>query len=450
MASMAAVLERFKEDPLQAIQADLVEATCRQQGYQWRERKLSPAVTIGLFIQQILQANACCQTVRHLARQEFTGAAWCQARARLPLAVYQSLLAKVCPSRPSYRWRGHRTFYVDGTGFSLWDTPELRKLFGLPANVRAGCGFPVGHLLVLFEAGTGLLQQAIPAPAQRGDLADVPALLEHLGAGDVLIGDEAFGGYVVLALLRARGAHGLFPLPHNRIVDFTPHRPWSREGRADGPPGVPHSRWLQSLGWQDQRVEYYKPLHRPAWLPADLWEQLPASIPVRELRRTVPHPECGPRTLTMVTTLTEPKNYPARALTELRGTRWQVETDLADLKTTMKMDTLHCRTPAGVAKELCVFALVYNLVRQVMREAARRQQVPPRRISFADALHWLQFVRPGDPLPRLVINPVRPYRIEPRVKKRRDKEFPYMTRPRAVCRRRAIQRARARRSHSLT
>jgi hypothetical protein len=92
---------------------------------------------------------------------------------------------------------------------------------------------------------------------------------------------------------------------------------------------------------------------------------------------------------------------------------------------------LHCRTPDGVRKELCVFALVYNLVRAVMLEAARRQQVPVLRISFADALHWLQFVRRGEDLAVLLIIPQRPHRLEPRVQKRRDKEYPYMTKPRA-------------------
>ena len=89
------------------------------------------------------------------------------------------------------------------------------------------------------------------------------------------------------------------------------------------------------------------------------------------------------------------------------------------------------RTPEGVRKELCIFALVYNLVRAVMLEAARRQKVPVLRISFADALHWLQFVRRGEDLAVLLIIPHRPHRIEPRVQKRRDKEYPYMTKPRA-------------------
>jgi hypothetical protein len=43
-----------------------------------------------------------------------------------------------------------------------------------------------------------------------------------------------------------------------------------------------------------------------------------------------------------------------------------VETALAQLKTTMQMEVLHCKTVPGVLKELTVFTIVYNLVRLVM------------------------------------------------------------------------------------
>ncbi len=96
----------------------------------------------------------------------------------------------------------------------------------------------------------------------------------------------------------------------------------------------------------------------------------------------------------------------------------------------MKMDVLKCKTVEGVLRELQVFALIYNLVRQVMLEAACHQNVDVRRISFIDALRWLQTAKPDDPLPKLVVNPYRPHRIEPRVRKRRPKEYLLMNKPR--------------------
>jgi hypothetical protein len=100
----------------------------------------------------------------------------------------------------------------------------------------------------------------------------------------------------------------------------------------------------------------------------------------------------------------------------------------------MKMEVLHCHSVDGVLKELAMFALVYNLVRIVMLEAARRQKAPVQRISFVDALRWLRTAQPGTPLPKLVINPHRPNRLEPRVVKRRPKSYPLMTKPRAKLR----------------
>jgi hypothetical protein len=96
----------------------------------------------------------------------------------------------------------------------------------------------------------------------------------------------------------------------------------------------------------------------------------------------------------------------------------------------MKMDVLKCKTVDGVLRELHVFALIYNLIRQVMVEAAVRQKVPVNRISFIDALRWLKSAEPGDELGLLVVLPDRPLRYEPRVRKRRPKNYKLMTKPR--------------------
>jgi hypothetical protein len=191
---------------------------------------------------------------------------------------------------------------------------------------------------------------------------------------------------------------------------------------------------VRRLGRRDQWAEYFKPRERPAWLTAEQYAALPESLVVRELRYEVRQPGYRTRRVTLVTTLLDPAAYPAAELARLYGLRWGAETDLRHLKQTMKMDILHCKTVAGVQKELAVFALVYNLVRRVMEEAGRRQGVAADRVSFVDALRWLQQARPGDELPRLVVNPNRPGRVQPRVRKRRPKEYPLMKRPRAELR----------------
>jgi len=440
MASIASALRHIKDNPLGVIDRQTVERVCREHGHEWRDRELDPATTVALFVQQVIHGNCPCAEVRHLARgHSFTAQAYCEARQRLPLAVYQDLLTVVCDAvmpqtrRAEHLWHGHRTFHVDGSGFSMPDTPQLQNAFGMPSGQKEGCGFPVAHLLVLFSASTGLLANAWASPLRTGDLAQTPEAHLHLEEGDVLIGDDSFGTYAHLAMLKEQGLHGLFPVHHLRIVDFKKGRPHCPEGKA-AVAGMPRSRWVKSLGKEDQLVEYFKPKAKPLWMGEQEYDQLPDSILVRELRRTVRRPGLGSVTLTLVTTLTDPRKYPAAELLELRLRRWDVETCIGYVKTTMGLDVLHCKSEEGVRKELAVFCLVYNLVRAVMLEASRRQEVPAGRISFADVLHWMRHARPGEGLPTFVVNPHRPDRIEPRCKKRRPKEYDLMSKPREVLR----------------
>ena len=439
MASIAHALERIKTNPLEILDRRMIERVCRECGHQWRERDLDPATTVALFCQQVTRGNLSCREVLRATATAVTEQAYCAARGRLPLDVVQGLLGEVFEAalpqagRAEHLWIGHRTFHIDGSSFSMPDTEDLRKAFGTPSGQAQGCSFPTAHLLVLFSAATGMLVDGFASELNTSDLAHAAEAHIHLGEGDILIGDEYFGGYPHLALLKKQGLHGLFPAHHLRIVDFTKGRPHCGEGSPVA--GMPRSRWVKSLGKEDQLVEYFKPKGKPPeWMSKAEYDALPDSILVREIRRTVVRPGLGKVTLTLVTTLLDPIKYPAGQLLELRLRRWDVETNLGSIKTTMGLDVLRCKTEEGVRKELAVFCLIYNLVRCVMLEAARRQDVPVSRISFADALYWMRYARPGDRLPALKVNPLRPNRVEPRSKKRRAKQYDLMNKPRSELR----------------
>jgi hypothetical protein len=98
------------------------------------------------------------------------------------------------------------------------------------------------------------------------------------------------------------------------------------------------------------------------------------------------------------------------------------------------MDVLKCETVDGVLKELAVFAPVYNLVRSVARESAQVQGVAPDRVSVMDTVRWLVGAEGDQDLSVILINPSRKGRVEPRVRKRRPKQYPLMKEPRAVLR----------------
>jgi hypothetical protein len=442
MLSIPQALDRIKGRLTDSVPAPLIERLCRDLAYRWRDRDLGPVVTTHLFLRQVLHGNAAVAHLRRLSGLDFTDSAYCQARARLPLELLQRLQRAVTDDlradgddRPESRWLGHRVFLLDGSGFSMPDTDALRRHFGQPGGQAPGCGFPVAHLMTLFDARRGYLLRAGARPLETHDMSQAAALHTELKGGDVLVGDRAFASFAHLALCLRQGIHGLFRAHQRQIIDFRPRRPHlPPRTSAKGQAGKPRSRWLKRLGPCDQWVEYYKPKERPEWMTVEDYASLPESIVVRELRYEVRRPGYRTRTVTLVTTLLDPQAYPAAELARLYGLRWGVETDLRHLKQTMKMDILRCETVAGIEKELAVFVLVYNLVRRVMEEAGRRQGVAAERISFVDAWRWLQEARPGDELPPLVVNPDRPGRVQPRVRKRRPKEYPLMKRPRAELR----------------
>ena len=110
----------------------------------------------------------------------------------------------------------------------------------------------------------------------------------------------------------------------------------------------------------------------------------------------------------------------------------------AQLKTAMQMDVLLGTTVPGVLKESTVWALVYNLVHMATRPSATLQRTAVERISFLDPLRWLSAPHTGMPIVALIMNPARPPRVEPRVKKRRPKSFPSMIKPRQALRQQLV------------
>jgi len=407
--TVEAALARVKGELAELVPESLVRRLAAELPGERRERTLTPVVTAYLALRQALHATAA-SGLRHLAGAEFTDSAYCQARGRLPVGFFARLAAAATgrlraagAELPGDRWCGRRTWLIDGSSFSMPDTPDLQAAFGQPAGQAAGCGFPVAHLLALFEAGTGYLARAVAAPLYTHDLAHAALTHAALRPADVLVGDRAFGSYAHLALLRGRGLDGVFRLHQRR-----------KPGRR-----------------RDRTVTYPKPRACPPWMAPGDYAALPPRLRVREVRARVAVPGRRVRELTLVTTLLDRGRFPAAELARLYAGRWQAETDLRHLKETLGLGVLRSRTEAGVRKEMLAFVAAYNLVRRVMREAAARQGVPAARVSFVDALRWLRRAGPGAPVPRLVVNPARPGRFEPRVRKRRPKPYTKMKRPRA-------------------
>lgn len=404
-----------------------IERICQKQGHHFRDSTLSPGPTVQCFAWQIAMGNVTCDAVRHHQDGAFSASAYCQARQRLSLAVLEELSRQIADQAlalahadKEHCWHGHRVFRIDGSSSQLFDSPQLRKHFGCSGKQKPGCGYPTAHLLMLVGPG-GVGIDCIASPLRTGDVSGATKMHEHLQAGDLLIGDGLFGGWGHLHTLQSQTLHGLFPAHHSRAIG------WGAGGKHQT-----SRRFVKSLGYLDQLVEYRKPAKRPNWMSAKVFKDAPQWILVREVQRQITV-AARRRRIVLITTLLDPKKYPAKGLTKLLKQRWAIELNLRSLKTTMAAERLRCQTVQGVKKELLMYLIMYNLVRLLMLKAAERQRVPFDRVSFADSLARLRYGT-GTLWVDLKTNPLRPDRIEPRVVKQRPKSYARMTHPRAQLR----------------
>jgi hypothetical protein len=455
MAGIRGRIDRIKDDPSALFDAEVVERLCREAGHVWRERALPPLATLEAFALQIAHANTAVAHVVRLLGSGFSESAYCQARQRLPLGVvrgvFEYFTAKVRAARapsaigttraprtdPAGLWHGRRVATIDGTGIATPDTPALRERFGTRRG-EEGLGLPMMHTLAVFDAHDGLLNDLLVTPANEQDLRHAHTLHRCLAPGDVLVGDRGLCGYVHLHRLTSAGFHGVFRVSSRWKIPFP--APRSRE-----PPTCNrHTRrgavMLERHGPDDQTIEIVKPHNRPDHMTPEEFAQVPSKMIVRAVRFAVKCQGRRERGITLLTTLTDSAEFPARGLADLYLMRWRVETNLRHLKRTLNADRLKCETPDGVARELLMFALVYNAVCHSRAVAAAELRVEPTTLSFVDALRALRdevttaarhcddLRAPATPNPKTW--PDRPPRLHPRVLKRAHSAFKVMKQPR--------------------
>jgi hypothetical protein len=167
---------------------------------------------------------------------------------------------------------------------------------------------------------------------------------------------------------------------------------------------------------------------------------------VREIFYYIVIPGFRTQRVSLITTLLDKTTYPTLEIVRLYGQRWDVELDLKHLKTTLGMDILRCKTPSMVRKEIFVYLLAYNLLRSLMWSAGTTYDTPPLRLSLQGtrhhlinfmtqlfAIHDVKVERIYRTLLKVIAHkavPERPGRSEPRVRKRRPKAYPLMTKSR--------------------
>jgi hypothetical protein len=367
----------------------LAEALTHIEGH-WKDRVFTPVVTLWVFLEQVLNPDHSCRAAvaRLIACRVSQGlptcssrtGAYCQARKRLPLSFLAAVARRVGQTLDSradagWLWKGRRVHLFDGSSVMMPETPENREAYPLTYNQKPGGAFPVARIAAIISLSCGaILDLGICRYAGKGQSES--GLLRHLWGlfrpGDVMLADRLMCAWTEMVMLKQRGIDTVCRLTSHRRADF-------RRGTR--------------IGKYDHIVEWRRP-PKPRTVDRVLYNSLPASLSVRECRVAVTQPGFRTRSLIVVTTILDTERYTRDDLAGLYRARWNIELDLRSIKAVMQMNTLRCKTPELVRKEIWAHVLAYNLIRIVMAQAASQQEVRPREISFKATLQVLEAFRP--------------------------------------------------------
>jgi hypothetical protein len=435
-----ATLAQLQEHLRQLLPPPLLSST--DEGPNSRERVFNLRFTFECFVWQMLNPSTSCrEVVRHVqALLRLLGrpiidegdSAYVQARQRLPQQRLEHALettAQAADDRVGLHGQvqGRPVRVVDASTTQLADTRKNQKRYPQPTTQKNGCGFPVLKFMVLFSLCSGAVLNVMFGNLHDHDLRLLHGLWQALKKGDILLGDRAFGEFTCLAALpNWLGVDVLARLHQCRKADFRKAR---RLTKHDG-------LFVWKKGYQQSQV-----------LSASQWALLPAEINVRIIRFTATIRGFRSRPVRLVTSLLDPKGYPAQQLMALYARRWRLELCLRDLKTMLGMEQLRCKTPDTAQKELLAFLVAHNLIRCLIAEAVATYDVDLERISFKGSVDALRQYSSAISQARtrqmrtqlwqdLLLNlardlvPYRPNRQEPRAVKRRPKPYPLLNKPR--------------------
>ena len=282
-------------------------------------------------------------------------------------------------------------------------------------------------LMVIGSLRSGAVLGIVRGNYYQSELRLFHAARPTLGTNEIIIYDRAAGHFIGAAQARVQGAD-LISRVAIRQIDW-------RKGRRLGP--------------GDRLVEWHKGRQKPKYLTAKEWAELPDTMTVRVVRVPVSQKGFRTRELTLITTLLDSKLYPKEEITQAYLRRWKLEMCLDDLKTTLGLDQLRCKSPPMIHREIFALLIAHNLTRCIMAEAAGQHQVPLERISFTGTLDAFRHfsaalarcrLRPqrrriwAELLRTLAADlvPLRPHRREPRAVKRRPKAYALLNKPRRI------------------
>jgi len=378
-AERASALKRIIPRP--AVKRALREAGAGRALCPWMPGWLVVWLVIGL---GLFCRDSYRQIYRCLRRWESRGvplrSTLCEARKRVGVGPLVRLARAVVKPLATDKTPGGLCFYaglrlvdMDGFVLNLADSPANARVFGRPGGPSPGA-WPQARVLALCEAGTHAMLDWLAKPCRVSEVAMAAPLLKRLPEGSLVLWDQGFRRFELVAAVLARRSHLLARARADKCAaPLTPVLPL-----ADG--------------------SYLAKLYRNAYdRKADR-----GGIMVRVIDYTLDEPArvgCGKKHR-LITTLLDAVAHPARDLVVLYHVRWEQELAIDEVKThEMQRPVLRSQTPAGVVQEIYGLLLAHYVVRTLMHEASLAADPPvaPTRLSFTGTLKILQCRLPACP-----------------------------------------------------
>lgn len=407
-----------------------IQTICRQLGHKWRQRLLPPPTMIRSMVYRSLHRNKSIKTLlTDIAAADIeskvpTDAAWCRARSKLPAELWPQLilrsdrrLSRLVGNK--YLYHGRPVFMIDGSTVSMPDEPELANTFGYADTKHGLSRFPVARITFLVRLGVQSVCGYELGHYRTGEDAQFNRMWPKIPNYSICLFDKKFCSFYNLAKLQQRHISIISPLHQKR-------NPYEliKSGRPIG-----KGQWIVYL----QLAPHLRKRYHDNSLPF----QLPVRLIHIKFRR-----KGKQRNLWIVTTLLDHRKYSRSSIIKLYKQRWEIETRIGSLKTTLQMKVVQSKKVKNVCYEIAATILAHNLVWMVIHQASQQSGISSERISFLGAVRTVLafsfrlqtdnlYERQKSYIAMLhhissQTNLYRPDRIEPRLVKRQTRKFGFL------------------------
>lgn len=265
-------------------------------------------------------------------------AAYSKARARVPLNLVQDLFgaSRIDKAQNNYtHWHGFRVVMADGTYVQMQDTKSIREDYDVKHHGKSSEGYPQGLLEVVMERGTGQVHCFKLSNRHVSELASFYDMIDELPNDSLLLIDDLYNCFEILAKCRRKGIEFVVPAKRKRNYET-----------------------VETLANGDEIIKIKAPESRSKWL-----ENHEKATELLLRRITCKSPE--EKQYVLFTSILD-REIDKAEIQQLYLTRWDVEIGIREVKTIMDVNVLRSKSPPMVFRELTVSLATYNLLRKII------------------------------------------------------------------------------------